>query len=396
MKASCNVKADFPHIHHQGRTVSITVRNGRIAEITPMEEPAHQVILPLMVDPHVHLDKTFTAARCPGGRPGLFGAIEAMAADAAGWTEADMRQRMTRALREAHANGIAALRSHIDWTAPGLPLAWSVLGEIAQDWRDMVRIQRASLTSLDMLGDPAFGDAIAAEVARDGEVLGCFVYRNRDLRDRLDYVVSRAIKYDLALDFHVDEGLEVEADAFDHIVALTGKHRLGGRVLCGHACSLSVRSQAETQRAIEGAAKAGVALTVMPTTNQWLQDNQPGRTPRLRGLAPLHELNAAGVRVLLGADNVADAFYPYGSYDALETLRLATLCGHLAPSEWIGAITRDPARVIGFDLPEIAVGAPANFVLIDGQNWDDALRTARARRRIVRHGHASVSGEKAA
>lgn len=390
------MKLDLSHIHLDGRTVTIAVRHGRIASIGPADGPARRVILPLTVDPHVHLDKTFTAARCPKGRPGLFGAIETMAADIANWSEGDLRARMTRALDEAHANGMAALRSHIDWPVPSVPRAWDVMGELAQEWRGRIAVQRSSLTSLDKIGDPDIGDAIAARVARDGEVLGCFVYRDDRLRERLDHVFSHAVKYGLRLDFHVDEGLEVEAAAFDDIAALTRTHGLGGRVLCGHACSLSIRPEADVRRAIDTAAEAGVALTVLPTTNQWLQDSRPGRTPRLRGLAPLHELRAAGVPVLLGADNVADPFYPHGGYDALETLRLATLAGHLTPSEWLGAITHAPARAIGFDLPEIEVGAPANFILIDGKDWDDALRAAPAGREIVRHGRSLLSGEKAA
>ena len=61
-----------------GRTVDIALRDGKIASISPAVGTAQQVLLPLPVDPHVHLDKTFTANRCKPEIPGLFGAIEAM------------------------------------------------------------------------------------------------------------------------------------------------------------------------------------------------------------------------------------------------------------------------------------------------------------------------------
>lgn len=387
---------DLSALHLNGQTVSLALSEGRIAAITPVGGPARAVILPLPVDPHVHLDKTFTIGRCRATKPGLFGAIEAMEADIPGWTEADLRARAGQALAEAFANGIRALRSHVDWAEPGVPLAWRVLGDLARDWKGRVDLQRAALVPLDLLGDADLGPPIAAEVARSAAVLGCFVYRNADATENLARVFALADRHGLALDFHTDEGLEPEANSFDEIVALTARHRMGGRVLCGHACSLAIRPEAEVARVIGAAASAGVALTVLPTTNLHLQDMAPGRSPRLRGLAPLLELRAVGVEVCLGADNVADPFYPMGSYDQIEVLRLACLAGHLAPVDWVAAITSAPARVLGLPPRDIAIGHPADFMLIDGADWDAALRSGRSRRQIVRSGQELLTGRVAA
>jgi len=380
------VITEFNDILLDGQTVNVTVREGCIASISPNFGPAKRVILPLPVDPHVHLDKTFTIGRCQSAEPGLFGAIEAMAGDALNWTETDLRTRMTQALSEAYDNGIAAMRSHIDWIQADVPLAWEVLGELAQDWRGRVHIQRASLSPLDMLGDPACGSTIATRVARDNEVLGCFVYRNKGLDELLEQVFDLAAQRNLLLDFHVDEGLDIEADAFDRIVALTSRYNMAGRVLCGHACSLSIRPEAEVSRVLDAAAEAGIALTVLPNTNLWLQDSKQNATPRQRGFAPIHELQAAGVPVLFGTDNVADPFYRMGTYDALDVLRIASVAAHLVPSDWLHSITTGPARAMGVNAPEIKVGAPADFILIEGYSWDDALRDPRAQREIIRGG----------
>ena len=387
---------DLTALHLNGQTVSLTLNAGRIATITPRQGPAQAVILPLPIDPHVHLDKTFTVHRCRATKPGLFGAIEAMAADVSGWTEADLRARMTMGIEEAWANGVVALRSHVDWVEAKVPLAWSVLGELGTGWKTRLTVQRAALVPLDLLGDPDFGPAIAARVARDNAVLGCFIYRNDDLAAKLARVFALADRHDLRLDFHVDEGVDPLAQGFDAIVSLTALHRMGGRVLCGHACSLSVRPEGEVARVIGHAAEAGVALTVLPATNLHLQDMQPGRSPRLRGLAPMQELRAAGVAVLLGADNVADPFYPHGSYDQIEVLRLAALAAHLTPADWLDAITTAPAQALGLPIARIAVGEPADFMLIDGADWDAALRSARSPRRIIRSGLDQIIGKVAA
>ena len=387
---------EFQDILLKGRVVDISVRNGTIASISPTVRMAQQVILPLPVDPHVHLDKTFTANRCQPAEPGLFGAIEAMATDALNWNETDLRNRMEKALAEAYQNGISAMRSHVDWTQEEAPLAWSVLGEVEQDWRGKIAIQRASLTPLDMLGDLECGTAIASQVHRDSEVMGSFVYRNKNLDVLLEQVFRHAAHYELMLDFHVDEGLEPEAAAFDRIIDLTQQFSMAGRVLCGHACSLSVRPMDEVSRVMAEAAAAGVALTVLPTTNLWLQDNQNGTTPRLRGLAPMHELRAAGVPVLLGADNVADPFFSMGTYDALDVLRNASIAAHLAPADWLDSITTNPARAMGRNINEIKIGGSADFILIEGYSWEDALRNPNASRQVFRAGRTQSVGKEAA
>jgi len=380
------MSAALEAVHLNGQTLRITLDGARIGAITPVAGPAQAVILPLPVDPHVHLDKTHVIDRCPPAAPGLFGAIAAIMADVPNWTADDLRARAERGMREAWANGFRAIRTHVDWPAAQAPLSWSVLGEVAQDWAGRITLQRAALTALDTLGDPAIGPQIAAEVARTGGVLGCFIYRNDDLAAKLARVFDLARAHDLWLDFHVDEGLDTEATGFDAIVAQTARHGMGGRVLCGHACSLGTRPEADVARVMAQAAQAGVALTILPTSNGWLQDNSPGRSPRLRGMAPMQELRAAGVAVLLGADNVRDPFYPYGSYDALDIYRQAVLGQHLAPADWLDTITAAPARALGLPKARIAPGEAADFLLIAVPDWAEAISLPRAARQVFRAG----------
>lgn len=383
---------DLSAVCVQGRTFGLRLEGGRIAAMTPTSVRARAVAIPLPVEPHVHLDKTFTTGRAPLRKPGLFGAIDAMEDDKANWTEQDLRARIERGMAEAWANGVRGMRSHVDWSGPKAPLAWEVMGQVAADWADRLPLQRASLTALDELGDPDRARVIAGQVARDGGVLGAFLYRHGEEADRLKLIFDLAERHDLQLDFHVDEGLDPEARGFDAIVAETARRGMAGRVLCGHACSLSIRSIADSTRAAEAAAKAGVALTIQPTANLYLQDMAFGRTPRRRGLAPAQELRAAGVSVMLGTDNVADPFVPFGVYDPLETLRLAWIAGQMAPSDWVDAITTAPANALGLPPSRIAVGETADFLLIEGENLEAALRVPGTRRTVFRAGSAVLPG----
>jgi cytosine deaminase len=369
-----------------GRVADLTIEAGRIARVAPVPGPARACALPLLVDAHVHLDKTHVVDRLPRRARSLGEAIALAAEDRACWTEADVRARAGRALAEAEAAGIGALRTHVDWTEPARPLAWDVLGEVAADWRGRVEVARAILAPLELVGDPDAGPAIAAAAAAEGVALGAFVYRQPHLPALLEAVFDLALRHDLALDFHVDEGLDREAQGFDVIGALTRRHGMAGRVLCGHACALAVRPEAEVARLLDEAAAAGVALTVLPTTNSWLQDAQEGRTPRLIGLAPMHEARAAGIEVLVALDNVRDAFYPYGDYDLLDAWRLAVLNAHLDPADWIEAVTEAPRRALGLPPGRIEEGGPADFLLLEAAEVAAMIDHARLRPVVWRRG----------
>lgn len=375
----------FPAIRIGGASVDVTVAGGRIARVAPSAEAPTRMMLPLLVDAHVHLDKTMTAERI-GRRPrSLHEAIELQLADMARWTTGDVRARASRGLREAEAQGIGALRTHVDWTASEAPLAWAVLGELAEDWRGRVRVDRAALAPLHLLAGEA-GPGIADRVAADGATLGAFVFGGEHLPAKLEAVFRLALRRDLALDFHVDEGLGRDLAGIDTIVDLTGRLGMAGRVLCGHCCALSVRAEAEAARVLDAAAEAGVAMVALPTTNLYLQDAREGRTPRLVGIAPVQEARAAGVAVSLALDNVRDAFYPYGEFDLLDAWRLGVLAAHLEPDDWIDAIGPVPAASLGLTPFRIAAGDPADFVLIDAASPADLVSRPRARREVWRNG----------
>ncbi|MGN6447270.1 MAG: amidohydrolase family protein [Brucella intermedia] len=374
-----------------GRTghYDIQIEGTRIASLVSSQAREGGLVTPLFADVHVHLDKTFTIRRITENGHAkvdcLFDAIDLMNSDRKNWSEADIRARATQGLEAAFEQGVGAMRSHVDWTTPEVPTAWPVLNELRQEWKDRLDLQLAALVHGDLVLDA--GSQIAARVAKDGGVFGAFFYRNADLEAKMEEIFRVAVQHDLNLDFHVDEGLEVEADGLSLIVSATRRHGMGGRVLCGHACSLSLRGPDELQRILDAAANAGTALVSLPTSNLYLQDRIGGKSPRLRGVAPLKEARAAGMDVMLGSDNVGDAFYPYGNYDPLAILRLAAPVCHVEPQEWLDSITTLPARLIGSErIQPLQVDGLASFIWHDAEDLTDLISRPQARRVVWRDG----------
>lgn len=366
----------------------LVLRNGRAERLEAATVPPRRLVLPKLTEPHVHLDKCHTIYRMDGVGGGLEDAISAQALDRETWTADDIRARAGRGLGELLAAGCSAVRSHVDWGSgrdpAQAPLAWDILRELAQDASDAVIVQRAALTGADRMADIGYARACAARVAQSGGVLGSFVLNQPGRKEGIANIFRVAEDMGLALDFHVDEGLARGLDGLEMIADAALATRFGGPVLCGHACSLMNRSDEDVRRIAEKLARAEISVVALPTTNLYLQGRNKG-TPDRRGLTRIHELAAAGVNVVLGADNVRDAFCPLGSHDPLATLSLAVLAGHLDPpfGDHLPMITTGARRALGLAPVTVDGAAIGDLQLFDALSVTDILGSRSAPRPLT-------------
>ena len=314
----------------------LLIRNGRAERLVPTGPTGGSpwVVLPKLTECHVHLDKCYTVSRLNGVRGGLQAAIAAQAADRVHWTRRDIRSRAMRGLDELISSGCGSVRSHVDWgwdDSPNAPsLAWSVLGEMAQERGDCLTLQLAPLIDAEQIADPAAADAIAREIASKGGVFGVFVLDQADRRRGIRQAFAAADKHGLALDFHVDEGLDDKLDGLETIADLAIETGFQGPVLCGHACNLMNLDPEALKKLTEKLVLSGISVASLPAANLFLQGRTAG-TPDRRGVTRIRELRAAGVPVVVGTDNVQDAFCPLGRHDPRQSLALAILAAHLDP-----------------------------------------------------------------
>ncbi|WP_382322070.1 amidohydrolase family protein [Hydrogenophaga sp. UC242_50] len=383
------------------RTVCLRLRGGRIDALAPavaddglpVVDLADGIVNSGWVDLHTHLDKSHTATRIGGHHHTLREAVAASGEDRARWTAGDIRRRMEFSLRTAHAHGTRAMRTHIDWVSAATPPAWAVGQALRGAWSDRMELQLASLSPLALFADTGAGAAVAAVVAEQGGVLGASVHPMPGQRGLLERVFDLAVAHGLDLDFHADEHLQNDIEGLRGIARLTARHGWQGRVTVGHACALSVAPADEGHAVLRALAEAGVGLIGLPLANLQLQDGGEGRTPRLRGIAPLREARALGVAVSLASDNVQDAFVPFADFDLLQVLALGSLAAHLDDplASWIHSITTTPAAAMGLAWDgRLRMGAPADLVLLAGRNSAEAC--GRPQRRVLHRGRLLDAG----
>jgi cytosine deaminase len=131
-----------------------------------------------------------------------------------------------------------------------------------------------------------------------------------------------------------------------------------------------------------------LSVVALPTTNLWLLGRRRGATPRLRAQAPIRQLQAAGVRVAVGGDNVQDPWFPGGDFDPLALLRFAAIASHLAPwqRQGLAPFGREGARLLGLPWDGVLrVGGPADLVVLAAGTWAELL-VRDPQRRVLRQG----------
>ncbi|WP_295048750.1 cytosine deaminase [uncultured Paracoccus sp.] len=379
--------------------VDLLIEGRRIAAVLPAGTAPEGLDLdgrsvwPMLVDAHAHLDKGHVMGRAPDSGGTHPGARDATTRDRiAHWRSDDLLRRMGFGLACAEAHGVAAIRTHLDSHQGQGPDTWAAFDRIRDQWAGRVALQGVALVPLDVWGGD-YGRDLADLVAGHGGLLGGVTRASggthgglEGIDALLDRLFTLAAERDLDIDLHVDEA--AQAGALSHVARATIRHGWQGRVTCGHCCSLALLPEDEAAGVIALVAQAGLNLITLPTVNMYLQDRQPGRTPRWRGVMPVQELRAAGVPVAVAGDNCRDPFHAYGDHDMLDTWRQAVRILHLdhpygdAPA-LAGPV---PAAITGLADGSIGAGRAADLMVLNAWTMDQLIARPQADRILLRGG----------
>jgi cytosine deaminase len=161
------------------------------------------------------------------------------------------------------------------------------------------------------------------------------------------------------------------------------------RVTAGHTCALAAYDDHYANYVMDKVKKARMHMITNPVTNLLLQgrlDKQPIR----RGITRVKELLDREILVSFGQDCVRDTFYPFGSADMLQ---IALITAHAAqmslPHERekiASMIMEDAAAILSLNDYGIREGYPANLVVLDADNTDEAISLQPARLYVIRDG----------
>ena len=356
-------------------TFDIGIERERIAAIEPrLAAEAQEIDLkgrlvsPGFVETHIHLDKSCILDRCKAEKGHLEEAIGEVAKAKRAFTPDDVYQRARRTLEKCILNGTTHMRTQLE-VDPGIGLRGleGVL-PLIDEYKWAIDIQICIFPQEGLLNNPGTDELMVAALKRGGKVVGAAPYTDVNPKGQMDRVFEMAREFDIDIDMHLDFGPSPEGLDLLYVCELTDKYKYGGRVAIGHVTKLSAAPPELVATAARRMADAGVALTVLPSTDLYLMGRHMQHTV-MRGVTEAHKLLHVGVNCSLSTNNVLNPFTPFGDCSLIRMANLyANICqvGTRADiRECFNMITRRSASLLRLRDYGIEVGRSADLVVLD-------------------------------
>jgi cytosine deaminase len=358
-----------------GRTTDIGIAAGRIAAIEPnlaaeAEEldVGGRLVSPGFVETHLHLDKSCILDRCRSERGDLDEAIREVARAKAGFTAEDVYARARRTLERCILNGTTHIRTHLE-VDPGIGLrGLEGILPLVREYAWAVDIEICVFPQEGLLNNPGTEELMIAALKQGAAVIGACPYTDTDPSGQVDRIFALAREFDVDVDMHLDFDLDPDRMDLTHVCRRAEQFGHGGRVAVGHVTKLSVLEPDALDAAAERLRSAGVALTVLPSTDLFLM-GRAGRNRGARGVTPAHRLLRHGVNCSLATNNVLNPFTPFGDCSLVRMANLyANVCQAASAAELgecFAMITTRAAALMNQMRYGIAVGNDADLVVLD-------------------------------
>lgn len=350
------------------RGLIVAIESG-IAADAPSQDLAGRVVLPGFVESHIHLDKSCLLDRC-GQTPTLGEAIAAVAAAKGDFTVEDVYARGQGTLRKAILQGTTRMRTHVE-VDPRVGLrSFEAVRRLKLDYAWAVELQICVFPQEGLLNDPGTEELLLEAVANGADLIGGCPYTDTDPNGQIERIFNIAEQHAIDVDFHLDFHLDPTRMDLAEICRQTAQRGLDGHVAVGHVSSLSAMNEHEVEKAAQMMAAAGVALTVLPSTDLFLMGRgQACLVPR--GVAPAHLIAARGVTCSISTNNVLNPFTPFGDCSLVRMANLYANVAQVGTREEMRTcfemISSAPARLLNLKDYGIEIGNPADIVVLDAQ-----------------------------
>ena len=376
---------------------AIALQDGHIAEVQPtLSVAAHttinaqgQLLIPGLVDGHIHLDKAFLLKQAPA-RAGDF--AEALATTLQlkhQYTIEDIQQRARKVLEQAISFGITAMRSHVE-VDPILGLkSMSALLPLKEEYQAGITLQLAVFAQEGITNQPGTAALLREAMAMGGDVIGSAPYVDPDPQRNIEVIFDIAEEFDCDVDFHLDFLDDDEPLQLPLVIAETRKRQWQGRVCLGHMTKLASLPPEQLKALAADLQDAGIAILALPASDLYMMSRRDTHNVR-RGVAPLHQLSEWGVTVGTATNNVQNLFTPFGDGDVLKIATLLANVLQLGTTQHhefcLDLVTRQGAQAIGIPNYGVEPGCVADLVLLGAHSASDAIATATPSRTVFKAG----------
>lgn len=384
-----------------GKLQDIGIEDGRIVAIAPRLDTAAEAFdaggrlaCGGLIETHIHLDKARLLEVCPAETARQISPVHYVAGFKPQITEEDVYRRAETTLREAIAHGTTRMRTHVE-VDPGIGMrGFDGVRALVEQYRWAIDLQLCVFPQEGLINYPGT-DALLVEALRRGaDVIGAAPRYDTDHPGQIRRIFELAREFDVDIDMHLDVGNTPE-DMDIHLVCdLTEQYRLGGRVTVGHMTKLSLLPPDRVAAIARRLADVGVNVAVLPATDLYLMGRERDHDVR-RGVADANFLVEHGVNCSISSNNVLNPATPYGDCSLIRMANLQANVLQIARPEQLrecfAMVTERSARILNLRDYGIAVGNPADVVIIDGTSPEQAVSEIRHPLAVFKRGRRTVT-----
>lgn len=327
-----------------------------------------QLIMPGLIETHIHLDKACIMQRCHLQEGTLAEAVAQTRAAKAEFTEDDVYQRGAQVLDKAIVQGTTHMRTHVELDPQIGLIGFNAIRRLQADYAWAISLEICVFPQEGLLNNPGTEALLCQALESGATVLGGCPYMDSDPHGQIQRLFELAVRYDCDLDLHLDFDLNTEGMTVMEVARCTQLHGWGGRVTVGHATKLSTLPREPLTVLALHLAKAGVQVTCLPSTDLFLLGREAFHN-KPRGLAPLAHLHACGVTCSVSTNNIGNPFTPYGDASLIRQANLfanvsqmGTVAELLQCLAWVSSESAVMLRLQDYGLRP---GCRADFIVFD-------------------------------
>jgi cytosine deaminase len=372
-----------------GAPISLTLRGETIANLDPsLDLPGldlgFRLLLPGLIDAHVHLDKTLLGhAWVPhqgGADVRARVATEKRLRAGLDWDIGHQGDILLQ--RMLHA-GTTVLRTHVDIDDQSKLKNLHAVLELRQRWNGRLKIQIVAFPQSGILHCPGMPGLLEAALSEGADLIGGLdpAGFDGDMDAHLATVFGLAETFGKPVDIHLHDGGATGLRELHDIAARTRALGMQGKVMVSHAFALGDAESNDFAEIAQDLAESGVSIMTS--------------IPGDRRFPPIAALAEAGVNLCLGSDNIRDAWSPMTVISMFERAMLAAYRSGFRDDaqlrKCLNLSIEGGARALGLPPGTLTPGAPADLIAVSAPNLAAAVVERPRPRLVVHNGHIVVN-----
>ena len=385
----------------KGVLTDIGFKDGRIAALEPKlvcDAPSYDAEGCLccggLIETHIHLDKSRIIDRCAPETERGANAVKRVAEAKKAFTVEDVHARARETLEGCIAHGATRMRTHVE-VDPGIGMrGFEGVQALVDEYKWAIDLELCVFPQEGLTDNPGTEDLLVDGLKRGARVIGAAPGYDSDRAGQIRRVFELAREYDVDIDMHLDFGNTPDDLDANLVCELTERYKFGGRVAIGHATKLSTLDPQGQKVIARRLGDAGVAVTILPATDLFLMGRDQTYNVR-RGLVDANLFVENGCNCSISSNNILNPFTPYGDGSLIRMANLHANVLQISHAERIAEcfemLTTRSARLMNLKNYGIAVGNPADVVVVDAQSPKQAVAEIRPPLAVFKHGKRTVT-----